>query len=237
VSASETNPCRPMSASPTDSRQESTPNIFPCAFCVNWRSLVLRSPISVEHAGAMNTPTNNSPFVHTSRKRVQAQVVTLERVQQSFPATSFTVSQVVHQQRPRFGNDASLNRLDIKEVEVEGMRGVLESCWDLSATTTTTAPPVHQGSSIRHAQMQRLRRTRSEPHGRFYSLGTAPGLQPSLPKSRSSATSSASAQLSPVLQSAAGVTNQQTHQLHVLMDLWHLFVTHESFHTSQDFGG
>lgn len=208
----------------------------------------------------MNTPLSgqNKGVLHTSRRRVQAQVVTLERVQQSCPA-SFNVSHVVKQQHPRFhSHDSTLVPLEHIQVEVEGMRGVLESCWDLSApaTATTHAPVLqqHQHSfSIRHAQLQRLRRSRGDHTITHAAPGTVPAQQQQpqqcgrARRSRSSAQSAAAGSLAAtaaagsttsvdsLVQSSSNVLpDQHTHQLQVLMNLWHLHTTHlEDWNSAQ----
>jgi hypothetical protein len=193
----------------------------------------------------MNTPLSNqaSGGLHTSRRRVQAQVVTLERVQQSVPA-SFNLSHVVKQQHPRFhSHDSTLVPIDYVQVEVEGMRGVLESCWDLSppATATTKAPPQQQQQTfnIRHAQLQRLRRSRGDHVITHAAPGAALSKQRT-PQRRVRGRPTSSAQAAPARavqheqdgSSSSSSTDQHTYRLQVLMELWHLYTTHVDQHSS-----
>lgn len=200
---------------------------------------------ATEHVHNMNTPLSSQGTggLHTSRRRVKAQVVTLERVQQSVPA-SFNLSHVVKQQHPRFhSHDSTLVPLKHIQVEVEGMRGVLESCWDVSepATATTHAPPQqhHQQTfSIRHAQLQRLRRSRGDHMITHAAPGAALSAQQT-PQRRGRGRPKSSAQSAPASAPAPvqdGSSNspddQHTYRLQVLMDLWHLYTTHVDQHSS-----
>lgn len=189
----------------------------------------------------MNTPTphQNSGLIQKSRRNVHAQVVTLERVQQTTPVP-FNVSRVVKQQHPRFrDNGGTLLPLEPFQVEVEGMRGVLESCWDISASataTTTQAPPL-QTTSIRQAQLQRFRRNRGEHISARASRNAASAAeqQPGKPGStrnsrRTNSSESATAAGQHNVHSAGGsLDDQHTQQLHVVMNLWHVYTTDASF--------
>jgi hypothetical protein len=203
--------------------------------------------VLLEHAYIMNTPTphQNSGLIQKSRRNVHAQVVTLERVQQTC-AVPFNVSRVVKQQHPRFnGHDSSLLPLQPFEVEVEGMRGVLESCWDIPApATATTQAPVVQTSSIRQAQLQRLRRNRGERVSVYAASIAAAAAAEQQPKPRSKGDSSrrssaesaaAVAQHEVLGDRGNGLDDQRTQQLRVLMNLWHMYTTDSGFDARRTF--
>lgn len=210
----------------------------------------MNSPIQGHQSSALSkTPRNRT---------VQAHVITLERVQQSLSA-SFTVSRLVQQEHPRFTHtapdDADGNGKTppqtgcYQPVEVEGMRGVLESCWDLSAlhhqpSTTTTL--VHANQPVRHqVQLQRLHRTLSghsltgQPTPRLQQLlAGAPQGKRSSNTTTSSSSRTAARSFDAALYAPAGVQDEQTHQLQVLFDLWHLYTTSEGFSQyKQDYTG
>lgn len=202
--------------------------------------------VPLEHAYIMNTPAphQNSGFIQKSRRNVHAQVVTLERVQQTCPVP-FNVSRVVKQQHPRFnGHDSSLLPLEPFQVEVEGMRGVLESCWEISAPATATIQaPAVQTSSIRQAQLQRFKRNRGElicTHAASNAAASAEQQPKPRSKGNSSRTSSAESATAAgqhvVLgRRAKAFDEQHTQQLQILMDLWHIYTTDPGFAGSRKF--
>lgn len=167
-------------------------------------------------------PHQGPGTLHTSRRRsLQAQVVTLERIQAGTAVASFQVSHSVKQQRPRF-HDSGLSPLESTRIELEGMRGVLESCWDLSSSTATTPLGLQQQHQQHrhHVQLQRVRRDR----GHHVIMHAAPqGAQDKTPRQRHSRGSSAESSL---LQTASSVlSDQHTHCLEVVMNLWHVCTT------------
>jgi hypothetical protein len=194
----------------------------------------------------MNTPAphQNSGLIQKSRRNVHAQVVTLERVQQTCPVP-FNVSRVVKQQHPRFnGHDSSLLPLEPFQVEVEGMRGVLESCWDIPApATATTQAPAVQTSSIRQAQLQRFKRNRGERIcAHVASNATAAAEQQPKPRSKgnSSRTSSAESATAVGQHDVLGhrgkaLDEQLTQQVQILWNLWHIYTTDAGFDNSRRF--
>jgi hypothetical protein len=174
----------------------------------------------------MHAPHQGPGTLHTSRRRsLQAQVVTLEQAgtHTAVAPHTFKVSHTVKQQRPRF-HESGLLPLDSTRIELEGMRGVLESCWDLSPPTATTPLCLHQQQQHpqqrHHAQLQRVRRGRGQ-HVITHAGPPGAGL-PAGQQRRNRGSSSSSAESS-LLQAASTVlSDQHTHWLEVVMNLWHV---------------
>lgn len=211
-----------------------------------------------EPSPTMNTPLsqpNQQGNALTSRRRhVHTHVVTLERVQQSSTVLphQFNVQEVTKQQHPRFYSpDHGLIPLYHLQADLEGMRGLLQSCWEAGGgqavgqapTTTTTAPPA---PSPHKAQWQRLRRVAAAHLGHI-SLHTAPAA-PSSPEQqgRRRGRSNSSAKSAPPDSSAGSGAaaaadafafgDQQTYLLRVLMDLWHLHCDHDGLKVNTSMG-
>lgn len=180
----------------------------------------------------MHTPQPHQGHgsLHTSRRRsLQAQVVTLDRIQAGTAVASFHVSHTAKQQRPRF-HDSGLLPLDSTRIELEGMRGVLESCWDLSSSNATTPlclqhPHHHQQQHRQHAQLQRVRRGRGH-HVIMHAAPSGAGLPAAQDRTLRQRGSTGSSAESSLLQAASGVlSDQHTHCLEVIMNLWHVCTT------------
>lgn len=195
-----------------------------------------------------NVPQSSNNVLHSSRTRVHTHVVTLERVQQSSTVLphQFNVQEVARQQYPRFyQSDQGLLPFYHLHADVECIRGALESSWDLTPTTTT-APPA---PSPHKAQLQRLKReaaargdhtlTHAGPNvlsgsrrlGRTRGTNSSSSVKSAPPDAAgSSATSVAAA------AGAAGLGDQQTCHLQVLMNLWQLHSNHDGLRVSSSLG-
>jgi hypothetical protein len=208
-----------------------------------------------------NVPQSSNNVLHSSRTRVHTHVVTLERVQQSSTVLphQFNVQEVARQQHPRFyQSDQGLLPLYHLHADVECIRGGLESSWDLTSTTTTAPPPP---PSPHKAQLQRLKReaaargdhtlTHAGPNVLSGSrqLGRTQGTNSSRQLGRTRGTnSSSSAKSAPpdaagssatsvaAAAGAAGLGDQQTCLLQVLMTLWQLHANHDGLRVSSSLG-